>query len=129
MPEVALLYTGLLAIAFAVLSTLVSIRRGQTNIPLGHGQDRRLELAVRRFGNLSEYGPMACLVLVLLEMSGTSSGWLHAYGIALVGFRSLHPVSLFCDPDSPLWMKSARFVSAAGTAALLLAGGIALVAT
>lgn len=127
MPEIAIMYTGIVATLFAVLSTLVSIRRGQTNTPLGHGHDRGLELAIRRFGNLSEYGAMACLVLLLLELSGTPAAWLHAYGGALVGFRLLHPVPLFCDPDSPMWMKSARFVAAAGTAGLLLVGGVTLI--
>ncbi|MEM6727559.1 MAG: hypothetical protein AAF618_03590 [Pseudomonadota bacterium] len=44
----------------------------------GDGGDAALGLALRRFGNLAEYGAMALLVMLLLEMSGAAPRWLHA---------------------------------------------------
>lgn len=120
------IYAALLAILMAVLSTWTGIQRGRSNVALGHGDDAALSLAIRRFGNLSEYAAMAALILLLMEMQGIADTWLHLYGGLLVAFRLLHPVALYAQPTVPLWRKAGRFVSAAGTAALLLAGGVAI---
>ncbi|MEM6728969.1 MAG: MAPEG family protein [Pseudomonadota bacterium] len=108
------------------MSAALSRARGKANAPCGDGGDAALGLALRRFGNLAEYGAMALLVMLLLEMSCAAPRWLHAYGAALLAFRLLHPVVLFADPASPLWKKAGRVIAAAGTAALLTSGGIAL---
>ena len=128
MPELVVtpIYTGALALLFAVLSTLTAIGRGQTGTPLGDGGNPMLALRIRRFGNLAEYGAMALLALLLLELTGTGRVWLHAYGVCLLAVRLLHPLVLFEDPAAPLWMKAGRFVAAAGTAALLAVAGLVL---
>ena len=127
MPDITALYAGIIAILFFALSLLVSLARGKTNIVMGHGDDAALRLSIRRFGNLSEYGAMAVLVLLLLELTGHPDRWLHIYGIALVLFRLLHPVVLFAHQDASKGLQAGRFIAAAGTGTLLLAGGIALV--
>lgn len=127
MPEITSLYTGLIAVLFAVLSTLAAMGRGRVNAPAGDGGDARLALELRRFGNLAEYAAMALLVLLLLELTGHAARWLHGYGATLVALRLLHPAALFASPDAPLWRKVARFVAAAGTAGLIAAGGVALI--
>lgn len=120
------LYAALVAILMAVLSTRVGVMRGRHAVALGGGGVPPLSLAIRQFGNLSEYAAMALLVLLLLELEGVSTAWLHAYGATLVALRLLHPIALFDTMDAPFWKKAGRFVSAAGTAALLMIGGIAL---
>lgn len=127
MPEVTCFYAGLIAVLYAVLSTMAAAKRGATDTPFGDGGDLSLGMALRRFGNLSEYGAMAILVLLLLELSDMPSHWLHAYGASLILFRLLHPFVLFADPGAPTLLKLGRFIAAAGTAALLLIGGIALI--
>ena len=121
------LYAGLIAVLMAVLSTRVGLLRGRYGVALGDGGQPELALAIRRFGNLSEYAAMAVVVLGLMELTGWSSGWLHAYGLALVAFRLIHVVVLFDDMGAPGWKKAGRGVAAAGTAALLALGGVALV--
>ncbi|MCK0167850.1 MAPEG family protein [Jannaschia sp. S6380] len=126
MPEVTPFYAAIIAILMAVLSTLVGVGRGHHGVALGDGRVAPLALSIRRFGNLSEYAAMALLILLLLELTGTEPFWLHAYGTALVAFRAIHPIVLFDDMGAPAWRKAGRFASAAGTAGLLLSGGVAL---
>ena len=120
------IYAALLAILMAVLSTAASVQRGQHNVPLGEGGNTSLSLAVRRFGNLAEYAPMAVLLLALMELQGASAYWLHVFGTALIILRLLHPVVLFENPDAPMWKKAGRFIAAAGTALLLVIGSAVL---
>ena len=125
--EITLYYAAALAALMALLSTLVGIKRGQHNVALGDGGNADLALNIRRFGNLSEYAAMAILLLLMMELKGIDRFWLHTYGLALVTLRLIHPVILFDDMSAPLWKKAGRFVSAAGTAFLLLAGAAALI--
>lgn len=122
------LYGGLIAVLMAVLSSAVGASRGKHNVALGDGENPAMNLAIRRFGNLSEYAAMVIVVLALMEVSGVSSFWLHIYGAGFVALRVIHPISLFDTMEAPLWQKVGRFVSALGTAILLAAGGIVLVA-
>ena len=120
------LYVALIAILLALLGTIASMGRGTHATALGHGGKPELELSLRRFGNLSEWAAMALLVLLMLELTGLSAWWLHAYGIALVVLRLLHPVVLFASMEAPMWKKAGRFVAAAGTAMLIIAGSVVL---
>ena len=116
------IYVAIISIWMAVLSTLAGAKRGATGIPLGDGGRSDLALAVRRFGNLSEYAAILLILLVLMEVKGVEDQWLHLYGSTLVALRILHPFVLFDDMGVPFWRKAGRFVSAGGTALLLLSG-------
>lgn len=129
MPEVTLFYAGAIAVLYAILSTRVAMMRGSTAIVLGDGGNAKLFFAQRQFGNLTEYGAMAILVLLLLELSDVSTIWLHTYGAALLTFRVMHPFVLFDTSTPALWQQIGRFVAAAGTALLLLVGGVVLILT
>ena len=126
--SITLLYAGIIAVLMAVLSTMTAMTRGRTGVALGDGGQSDMALAIRRFGNLSEYAAMAIVMLLLMELSGVEARWLHAYGIALVLLRLLHPFILFDTMEAPMIKKAGRFVAGAGTAFLLLASGIALAA-
>ncbi|KUP94574.1 MAPEG family protein [Tritonibacter horizontis] len=119
-------YAAAIAILMAVLSTWTGIMRGKTGVALGDGGNSAMALAIRRFGNLSEYAAMAILLLLLMEMRGVDGRYLHAYGIALLMLRIIHPAVLFDNLTAPMWKKAGRFVSAAGTALLLVIGAAAL---
>ncbi|MEM9010806.1 MAG: MAPEG family protein [Pseudomonadota bacterium] len=126
--EITPIYAAVIAALMAILSTRVGLLRGKHGVALGDGGIGEMALGIRRFGNLAEYAAMAVVLMLLLELKGLPAVWLHAYGLALVLLRLLHPLILFDDMAAPIWKKAGRFVSAAGTAALLLAGGVALVA-
>ncbi|MCB2134842.1 MAG: MAPEG family protein [Rhodobacteraceae bacterium] len=120
------IYAAAIAILMAVLSTRAGLLRGKHSVALGDGGNAELSLAIRRFGNLSEYAAMAVLLLLLMELRGFATQWLHAFGATLLILRVLHPLALFDRMGAPAWQKVGRFVSAAGTAALLSIGAIVL---
>ena len=85
----------LLAILLVVLSGRVIALRASTETLFGGGRgDDPLDLAIRVQANFVEYVPVAVLLLVVLEMSGTSDGWLHALGAGVLVGRILHAVGL-----------------------------------
>lgn len=129
MPEllVSPIYAAAIAVLMAVLSTTVGVQRGRYSVALGDGGVSGLALTIRRFGNLSEYAAMAVLLLVIMELRGVSAVWLHAYGGTLLVLRLVHPFILFDSMEAPLWKKMGRFIAAAGTALLLVIGGVAVV--
>lgn len=125
--SIAPIYAAIIALLMAVLSIWTGFMRGKTGVALGDGGNSAMALAIRRFGNLSEYAAVAILLLLLMEMQGVAGHLLHAYGISLVALRLIHPIILFDDMSAPAWKKVGRFVSAAGTAALLVIGAVTLV--
>ncbi|MEM7301583.1 MAG: MAPEG family protein [Pseudomonadota bacterium] len=127
MIEITPIYAAIVALLMAVLSTRVGLLRGKHGVALGTGENRELALGIRRFGNLAEYAAMAVLLMVLMELKGISATWLHAYGIALVALRLLHPFILFDTMEAPIWKKAGRFLAGAGTALLLVIGGVVIV--
>lgn len=126
-PAITPLYAAAIAILMAVLSTWAGAMRGKTAVALGDGGNAELALAIRRFGNLSEYAAVILLLMLIMELRGYSAQVLHLYGGALLALRLIHPLILFDDTDAPVWKKAGRFVSASGTALLLIIGAVAIV--
>lgn len=87
------LYAAPLAVLFLVLSfRVISYRRGNS-ISLGDGGDALLLARVRAQGNFVEYAPFGLLLLMIAEIQGTSSIWLHVCGALLLMGRVLHGVN------------------------------------
>ena len=95
---VTTLYASLLGILLIVLSNQVSSNRKRALVSLGHGDDSRLERAMRTQGNFIEYVPFALILLMLLEL-GSSRLWLpYTLGGMLVAGRLLHAYGMM-RPD------------------------------
>jgi uncharacterized membrane protein YecN with MAPEG domain len=88
------LYAGLLAILMLVLAVRVVLVRRSTAIGLGDGGNELLLARIRIHGNAAEYVPLALLLMLILEVNGSSAGRLHALGIALVVGRVAHAQGL-----------------------------------
>ncbi len=84
------LYAGISALLLIVLAALVVRRRWQYRVGLGHGGEIALERAIRTHGNATEYVPLALVLLLVAEMNGTSSAFLHACGATLIAARLAH---------------------------------------
>ena len=123
------IYVAIIALLMAGLGISASLGRGRHSVALGHGENAVLELALRRFGNLAEWAAIALFVLFMLEANGIAGRWLHFYGMILVVLRLLHPFVLFSGMDAPMWQKAGRFIAAAGTALLIIAGSVVLLTT
>lgn len=64
---------------FYILLTLNVVRmRWATKTGLGVGEDRRMLKAVRVHGNFAEYIPLVFIGIILMEVRGAGSTWLHS---------------------------------------------------
>ena len=89
-PQLTSLYAALLGLLFIPFTLRVARYRYQHRISLGDGDDRKLMKLIRAQGNFVETVPLALILMLLMEMSGASSVWLHSLGIALVLGRLSH---------------------------------------
>jgi len=87
-------YAGLLGVLMLVLAFRVVAVRRSTSIGLGDGGNALLLTRIRIHGNAAEYVPLALLLMLMLEINGASSGFLHFLGLALVIGRVAHAQGL-----------------------------------
>lgn len=114
------LYAGLLALLYLVLSFRVVLRRRGERINLGDGGDVEMQRRIRGHGNFAEYVPLILVLMLLLELGGTTPFWaLHAMGITLVVARLLHAYALSFSAH----FFFGRFLGTVLTFALLPVGG------
>lgn len=111
MPEVTVLYAGLLGVVSMVLSALCGAQRGKSGVSIGDGGNDQMVVAMRRHGNFTEHVPIALIVIALLEMNSVSVMAVHILGGGLLFCRVAHAVGLRSDMGA----NPARFIGAAGT--------------
>jgi uncharacterized membrane protein YecN with MAPEG domain len=88
---VTLIYAGLLALVFFVLSVrVVQGRMGKGRPSLGDGGDNAMLRRIRAHANFAEFVPMILLMIGFLEAGGAPSWQLHALGATLLVGRLLH---------------------------------------
>lgn len=116
MPEITVLYAGMLGILSMVLSVLCGAQRGKTGVSIGDGGDEQMVVAMRRHGNFVEHAPIALLIIALLEMNGVAATVIHSLGGGLVFCRVAHAVGLQAGKGA----NPGRFIGALGT--LLITG-------
>ena len=93
------LYAAILALVFIALSARVILRRRAARVSIGAGGDAGLERRARVHANFAEYVPLALVLLLLAELSGSPAPLLHVAGIALVLGRVAHAVGLSRVPE------------------------------
>jgi hypothetical protein len=93
-----MLYAGLLAILFAVLTVRVAKARFKYRVGLGDGGVPDLTQRIRIHGNFAEHVPFALLLIFLVDYSQYSPIVVHVLGIALVAARILHVIGLTGTP-------------------------------
>ncbi len=120
MPVITTLYAGLLGMILLATSYKAGSLRGKLNIPLGHGDNLELHLAMRRQANFVEYVPMILILVALLEMDGAPKLAIHCMGAGLVIFRACHALGV----EAHTMSSKGRFVGAAGTALTLLIASV-----
>ncbi len=112
---------GLLQVALTFL--VIRVRQGQ-QISLGDGGDTSLFKRIRMHGNLTENAPMFLLLLVLLELGGSSPGLVRIIGPLFVLIRLSHAYGVSewsSEGGNPF-----RLVGAGGTLVCLAVLSVAL---
>ncbi|MFK7828480.1 MAG: MAPEG family protein [Congregibacter sp.] len=111
MPEITVLYAGLLGIVSMVLSGLCGAQRGKTGVSIGDGGNEQMMLAMRRHGNFVEHVPIVLIIIALLEMNAVSNTAIHILGGGLVFCRVAHASGLQAGKGA----TPGRIIGAAGT--------------
>ena len=88
------LYASLLALLTIFLAYRVSaVRRGK-KIGLGDGDNKAVNCRIRAHGNLTEYMPLALILLLLFELRGPDAWQVHAFGAVFTLSRMAHAFGL-----------------------------------
>ncbi|MCB1559736.1 MAG: MAPEG family protein [Xanthomonadales bacterium] len=93
-PATAAIYCALSVLLVLVLAMRVVTVRRSEQIGIGDDGNRRLARRIRVHANALENLPLALLLLVLLEMSGVASAWIHGLGATLLAARVWHASGL-----------------------------------
>ena len=88
--SIVTIYAGILGLWLVILSMRVIAMRRGGGTSLGDGGNESLQRRIRAQGNLTEYAPLALILLFALETAQTSPVILHALGSVLVVARLLH---------------------------------------
>jgi len=89
-PAITPFYAGILGLIMLYLVGRVPMMRRRYKIGIGFGGNEELARAIRVHANFIENVPYALLLMLLLEMRGSSAWLLHALGITLIAARLLH---------------------------------------
>lgn len=85
-----LLYIGLTAVLFVILSVRVSLARRRDQVAFGTGGKPELKRAVRAQGNFAEYAALFLVALAGLAFAREPDWLIHALGISFLVGRILY---------------------------------------
>jgi uncharacterized membrane protein YecN with MAPEG domain len=117
LPAVTMLYAAVLGILLVLLALNVVRMRLGRHVGLGIGNDGSLEQPVRVHGNFAENAPMFVVLLLLAELAGLGTTWLHTAGAVFVVSRLLHAFGL----HSQRGRSPGRFLGSLGSWTTILA--------
>lgn len=121
---VTALYGGLNALLAVLLGLNVSLTRGREKVNFGSGDSIKMQQAIRVHQNNVEYVPLAITLLLILEIMGAASLWIHIYGGALFVARLSHAHGLMTSTEA----TPTRFIGALSTFILIIAASIGCIA-
>ena len=124
MPQITALYVGLTALFLAALSIRVSMMRIKVRASHGDGGDKILANAIRLQGNLTEYAPIAMLLILLGELQAMPGWGVHIFGLMFLTGRVLHMIGFSSRPQNLSLRKTGMVL----TYAMLTFAGIANIA-
>ncbi len=83
-PIVSAVYVAAFGLFAAFLTVRVILNRAKTGIQAGDGGNAQLAQAIRAHANLAEQVPLALLLIVLAEATGSPVGFIYTLGSLLV---------------------------------------------
>lgn len=123
--QITAIYAALLGFMFVAITLRVAMIRNARQLSLGDGGDKHLAKLIRGHGNFAETTPIALILLVLLELQGTSAMTLHTLGLALLAGRVSHYLQM-TGTLKPIAFRAGGMILTLGTivaaAARLIAG-------
>ena len=116
-------YAALFALLFFALSVRTLRLRKKLQIAVGDAGNKHMLRAMRVHGNFAEYVPLTLLLIFMLEGTGVSSLWVHAFCIALLAGRLSHAFGVGQVDEQfqyRVFGMAATFVALVGSALLIL---------
>jgi uncharacterized membrane protein YecN with MAPEG domain len=120
MAHITALYAGVLAILIVVLAGRVVAVRRTAAVSLGDGGNELLVRRIRVHGNATENVPIGLLIMLVLELNGSSSALLHGLGASLTVGRLAHAQGLSGSAGTSV----GRFLGAVLTWGAIAVGGV-----
>jgi len=87
---VTTIYVVIFSCMLVVLAYRTAMLRRKNKIGVGDGNKPVLQRAIGAHGNAAEHLPIALILMLTLEINGTSSLILHSLGIVLLLSRVIH---------------------------------------
>lgn len=119
------IYAAALALVFVWLSVRVISARGKHNVWIGTGDDAHVHRLVRAQANCAEYGPIAILLILMMELQDVANWGLHLAGATLLVGRVLHGIALAWDVKRSLTRAAGMIL----TLLVLIGSALTLLAT
>lgn len=114
------LYTAVLAFLQIVFTlNIVRLRRGN-KVSLGDGGHDHILRKIRAHGNFTETVPLALILMILAELSGSPLWCIHVLGLMLIAGRTLHYAGITTGKG----YGSLRFYGMVLTLSVYLLGGL-----
>ncbi len=114
--EVTSIYAAVLGLMFIAITLRIALLRMSKKQSLGDGGDEQFAKLIRGHGNFAETVPIALILILLLELQGSSHIMLHALGAALVIGRISHYIQL-TGLVRPLIFRTGGMILTLGTIA------------
>lgn len=127
LPSITFAYLALLALIHSALAITVVALRFRYRVAFGDGGHETLARAIRAHGNLSEYLPLAILLIGALEVLGVAAPAIHGSLATLVIARLAHAAAMFSrDLTSPRYFVTRIFGAGATWLIMTLAAVLLL---
>ncbi|MDA9865246.1 MAPEG family protein [bacterium] len=107
--EITSFYAGLIGLWIITLAARIIVFRRRERVSLGDADDPVLRRRIRAMGNLTEYAPIALILLAVLELQGLPRWSLHVIGLMFVAGRLIHGWA-FSFADAPLGARTVGMV-------------------
>jgi uncharacterized membrane protein YecN with MAPEG domain len=117
---VTALYGAMNAFLNIGLAARVSLLRMRHRVAIGHGESDPLVRGIRAHGNNAEFMPLGIAMLLVAELMGGASLWLHVLGGTLLVGRLLHAWGIHI-PKAP---NPPRFMGTAFTWTMIVGTGV-----
>jgi len=95
---ISTLYVAVLGLMFIPFTAYVGAYRAKNNILIMDGGDPEMTRRIRAQANFIETVPLAVILIILMEINGAGSTWLHSLGAVLVVARFVHYLTMVTNP-------------------------------
>lgn len=129
LPYVTALYAAIIGLLAAYLTVNVIRNRVSRNIDDGDGGDAAMAMIIRAHSNIAQHAPLALLLILFAEASGSAKYMIHTMGVVLVVARLLSAWGLLTAPGPTVGRRAGAgltvlTIAAASILILLRAGGM-----